>query len=216
MHIDQHVIIFHILSLLVRNLFWIARVNGWAKYLLPLPVAFVWAQKVNNLGVSNLSFVIFYILFWLVRINGCIRRGRQPLLRGPEWFFNVRAQPDFYTGAGKKILHRYWMRMFIPFAVDTPVAIAIFLSGRLDPHQSLVLRRSGGAAGAAFCSAGGGASGWPCSDFWQIFGKQLFEGECDRRQNSKYPHKYRGFMVGQGGLEPPTSPLSVLRSLLVS
>jgi hypothetical protein len=52
------------------------------------------------------------------------------------------------------------------------------------------------------------ASGWACPDFWQIFGKQLFEGECDGRQNSKYPHKYWGFMVGLGGLEPPTSPLS--------
>jgi hypothetical protein len=59
------------------------------------------------------------------------------------------------------------------------------------------------------------ASGWACPDFWQIFGKQLFEGECDGPQNSKYPHKYWGFMVGLGGLEPPTSPLSVLRSLVL-
>src|SRR5262249_44005962 len=58
-------------------------------------------------------------------------RWRQPLLRGPEWFFNVHVQPDFYSGAGKTILHRYWMRMFLPFAVDIPIAIAIFLSGRL-------------------------------------------------------------------------------------
>jgi hypothetical protein len=67
----------------------------------------------------------------VVRINGCVRRGRQPLLRGPEWFFDVHVQPDFYTGDGRKILHRYWMRMFIPFAIDIPVAIAIFLSGNL-------------------------------------------------------------------------------------
>jgi hypothetical protein len=58
------------------------------------------------------------------------------------------------------------------------------------------------------------ASGRACPDFWQIFGKQLFEGGCDGRQNSKYPHKYWGFMVGLGGHEPPTSPLSVLRSLV--
>jgi hypothetical protein len=56
------------------------------------------------------------------------------------------------------------------------------------------------------------ASGWACPDFWQIFGKQLFEGECDGRQNSKYPHKYWGVLVGLGGLEPPTSPLSGARS----
>src|SRR5262245_16140719 len=83
--------------------------------------------------------VIYYILFWAIRINGCVRRGRQPLLRGPEWFFNVHVQPDFYTGAGRKILHRYWMRMFIPFAVDIPVAIAIFLSGRLLLLNWLIL-----------------------------------------------------------------------------
>src|ERR1700730_13476195 len=77
------------------------------------------------------SIIIFYILFWVVRINGCVRRGRQPLLRGPEWFFDVHVQPNFYTGVGRKILHRYWKRMFIPFAVDIPIAIAIFLSGHL-------------------------------------------------------------------------------------
>jgi hypothetical protein len=58
------------------------------------------------------------------------------------------------------------------------------------------------------------ASGLACPDFWQIFGKQLFEGECDGRQNLKYPHKHWGFMVGLGGLEALTSPLSILRSLV--
>src|SRR6202050_187879 len=76
--------------------------------------------------------VILYIFFWVVRIRGCFRRGRQPLLRGPEWFFNVHVRPDFYTGAGKKLLHRYWMRRLMPFAVDIPIAAAIFLSGRLQ------------------------------------------------------------------------------------
>jgi len=83
--------------------------------------------------------VIFYALFWVVRINGCIRRGRQPLLRGPEWFFNTPVQPDFYSGAGKKILHRYWMRMLIPFAADIPLAALIFYSGRLHYLNLLIL-----------------------------------------------------------------------------
>lgn len=87
----------------------------------------------------NQFVVVFYIMFWVVRINGCVRRGRQPLLGGREWFFNVHVQPDFYTGAGRKILHRYWMRMFIPFAVDIPVAIAIFLSGHLVLLNWLIL-----------------------------------------------------------------------------
>ncbi|MBZ5538224.1 MAG: hypothetical protein LAO31_19905 [Acidobacteriia bacterium] len=88
---------------------------------------------------TNQYAIIFYIFFWVVRINGCVRRGRQPLLRGPGWFFNVAVQPDFYTGAGRTILHRYWMRMFIPFAVDVPLAIAIFLSGHLLLLNWLIL-----------------------------------------------------------------------------
>jgi hypothetical protein len=85
------------------------------------------------------QLIIVYVLFWVIRINGCIRRGRQPLLRGPEWFFNVHVQPDFYTGAGSKLLHRYWMRMLIPFAVDIPAAIAIFISGRVLFLNVLIL-----------------------------------------------------------------------------
>src|SRR5258707_2845833 len=87
----------------------------------------------------NQIIVIFYILFWVVRINGCIRRGRQPLLRGPEWFFNVPVRPDFYTGTGRRLLHRYWMRMFIPFAIDIPVATALFLSGQILGLRWLII-----------------------------------------------------------------------------
>jgi hypothetical protein len=89
--------------------------------------------------INQQYFVIAYVFFWVVRINGCIRRGRQPMLRGPDWFFNVPVQPDFYTGTGRKILHRYWMRMLMPFALDIPVAIAIFVSGRLILLNWLIL-----------------------------------------------------------------------------
>jgi hypothetical protein len=88
---------------------------------------------------TNQFLVVFYVLFWLVRINGCVRRARQPLLRGPEWFFQVRVPAGFYTGAGRRILRRYLMRMLIPFAVDIPVAIAIFLSGSLAFLSLLIL-----------------------------------------------------------------------------
>src|SRR5262249_28679483 len=83
--------------------------------------------------------LIVYVLFWIIRINGCVRRWRQPLLRGPEGFFNVRVRHEFYSGPGRKILHRYWMRIFIPFAVDIPLAIAIFLSGRFSLLIWLIL-----------------------------------------------------------------------------
>jgi hypothetical protein len=74
--------------------------------------------------------LILYALFWPIRINGCIRRGRQPLLRGRDWFFNVHVPPGFYDGPGKQMLRWYWVRMMIPFAVDIPLAIAIISSGR--------------------------------------------------------------------------------------
>ncbi|HZS60333.1 MAG TPA: hypothetical protein VFA43_13755 [Gemmatimonadaceae bacterium] len=82
--------------------------------------------------------LVLYALFWLVRINGCIRRGRQPLLRGREWFFDVHVPPDFYDGAGRRLLHHYWMRMMMPFAVDIPIATWIIMSGRFVWLNGLV------------------------------------------------------------------------------
>lgn len=75
--------------------------------------------------------VLLYIIFWPIRIRGCFRRWRQPLLRGPEWFFNLPVQSGFYSGPGKKLLRQYRWRIMIPFAFDIPIAAAIFLSGHL-------------------------------------------------------------------------------------
>lgn len=84
-------------------------------------------------------FVVFYAMFWPIRINGCVRRGRQPLLRGHDWFFNVRVPDGFYEGAGRTILRQYWLRMLIPFAVDVPWAIWIFETGKLYQLNFLLL-----------------------------------------------------------------------------
>src|SRR5262245_47891521 len=83
--------------------------------------------------------LVLYGLFWLVRVNGCVRRGRQPLLRGRGWFFDVPVPEDFHDGPGRRLLLRYWLRMLIPFAVDIPLATAIVLSGRLELLNLLVL-----------------------------------------------------------------------------
>lgn len=83
--------------------------------------------------------VIFYILFWPIRIRGCFRRWRQPLLRGAEWFFDVPVQPGFYEGPGKKLLRQYRWRMMIPFAVDIPIALVIILTGHLQALGWLVI-----------------------------------------------------------------------------
>jgi hypothetical protein len=53
----------------------------------------------------------------IAHAQGARRRWRQPLLRGPAWFFDVKVQPGFYSGAGKKILDRYRMRMLMPLAI---------------------------------------------------------------------------------------------------
>jgi hypothetical protein len=83
--------------------------------------------------------IVMYAMFWPVRINGCVRRGRQPLLRGHEWFFDVRVPEGFYGGPGRRLLRQYWLRMMIPFAVDVPWAIWIFASGRLFQLNILIL-----------------------------------------------------------------------------
>lgn len=72
--------------------------------------------------------VLVYVLFWVSRIRGVVRRGKQPHLRGPNWFFNVPVPAGFYEGPGRRILRGYWLRMAIPFALDIP-AIGMLLTG---------------------------------------------------------------------------------------
>lgn len=90
----------------------------------------------------NQMLITMFIVSGAARIRGCFRRWRQPLVRGPEWFFNVPVQPDFYAGPGRKILHRYWVRMFIPMAVEVLLAIAIFISGHLIYLYWLIIAAS--------------------------------------------------------------------------
>jgi len=83
--------------------------------------------------------IVCYGLFWIVRMNGCLRRARQPRLRGAGWFFDLRVPEDFYVTGGRTILRRYWMRIGIPFVVDIPIAAFIFLTGRFMLLPPLVL-----------------------------------------------------------------------------
>ncbi len=80
---------------------------------------------------QNQMLIAMFVLSCAARVRGCVRRWRQPLIRGPEWFFNVHVPPDFYAGAGRRILHRYRARMFIPIAFEMLLAAAIFISGHL-------------------------------------------------------------------------------------
>jgi hypothetical protein len=88
---------------------------------------------------GNWFVVLFYVMFWGVRIQGCLRRGRQPLLRGRDWFFNLRVAPRFYEGPGLVLLRQYRLRMLIPFAIDIPWAMAIFASGKIYRLNYLII-----------------------------------------------------------------------------
>lgn len=79
----------------------------------------------------NEMLIAFFVLNCTARVRGCFRRWQQPLLRGPEWFFNVRVQAGFYAGAGRTILQNYRLRMFFPIAIEMSFAVAIFISGHL-------------------------------------------------------------------------------------
>ncbi|HEX7285345.1 MAG TPA: hypothetical protein VF532_04145 [Candidatus Angelobacter sp.] len=75
--------------------------------------------------------ITLFLLNAGARIRGCFRRWQQPVLRGPEWFFNVPVQSDFYNGEGRRILQHYRMRMFAPIAIEALLTAAIFISGHL-------------------------------------------------------------------------------------
>jgi hypothetical protein len=72
--------------------------------------------------------VLCYLLFWISRIRGVVRRVKQPHLRGSGWFFDVPVEADFYEGTGRRILRGYWLRMAIPFVLDVP-ALGMLLTG---------------------------------------------------------------------------------------
>lgn len=84
--------------------------------------------------------LIWYLLLWgAARIRGTVRRWNQPFLRGEDWFLDVHVRPGFFTGPGRKILHRYWMRIFVSYAIEIPLSIAVFASGHLGFFLPLIM-----------------------------------------------------------------------------
>ena len=88
------------------------------------------------------TVVVLYVVMWVIHISPFIRRWRLPLLRGPEWFFGVRVQPDFYAGQGRKILQRYRLRMFTPFVAEIPLVAAVLIFGHLQQLAWVMLWRA--------------------------------------------------------------------------
>lgn len=87
----------------------------------------------------NQMLILLIIFCVAVRVRGCFRRWRQPLLRGSEWFFNVPVPKDFYTGPGRNLLRHYRLRMLLPVALEAVLALGIFISGHLTYLAWLIL-----------------------------------------------------------------------------
>lgn len=74
------------------------------------------------------------LLSWLFlgvggRIPRIVERWKAPLLSGPGWFFSIQVAPDFLENSGRAILARYRLRLFLPWAVEIPVSVALLVTG---------------------------------------------------------------------------------------
>jgi hypothetical protein len=68
----------------------------------------------TELQTIVICYIICYIATILIRFPRIKERWAAPLLRGPEWFFDVAVPPDFLQKSGRAILRYYRSRLFIP------------------------------------------------------------------------------------------------------
>jgi hypothetical protein len=83
-----------------------------------------------------------YILIVVLRIPRLKERWIAPLMRGPEWFFDVAVAPDFLKGPGAALLRYYRWRLFIPWAIEGAILGTLWLTGR-NTALNIVLLISG-------------------------------------------------------------------------
>ncbi len=84
--------------------------------------------------------LFYYAVIWGgSRVRGSVRRWKQPLVRGEEWFFNVRVQPGFYEGEGRNLLNRYRLQMLATAAIELPLALAFIVTGHMQYLPWLIL-----------------------------------------------------------------------------
>lgn len=88
---------------------------------------------------ENQILVLLCFVVIATRIPRIVERWKAPLLRGPEWFFNVQVAADFLTGPGAAILRNYRWRLFIPWAIEVPVCAAILAAGLNRIHIMWVI-----------------------------------------------------------------------------
>ena len=72
---------------------------------------------------------ISYLLVELTRVMAFRLRLRFPTHRGPDTFFSLSVPPDFYTGAGRRLLRIYHFGMPVPYLIDALVLGPVFYWG---------------------------------------------------------------------------------------
>jgi len=88
--------------------------------------------------VTQLQIVLLYFASIILRIPRIKERWIAPLMRGPEWFFDVAVPQDFLKGPGAAILRNYRWRLFIPWGIEGLTLVALWLTGHLSAANILV------------------------------------------------------------------------------
>ena len=88
--------------------------------------------------MTQLEIVLLYLASIALRIPRIKERWIAPLLRGPEWFFDVAVAPDFLRGPGAAILRNYRWWLFIPWGIEGLTLVALWLKGHLSAANILM------------------------------------------------------------------------------
>jgi hypothetical protein len=74
---------------------------------------------------QNQLLIFFCIFAVIVRVPRIVERWKAPLLRGCEWFFRIPVPHDFVEGPGAAILRVYRLWLFLPWAIELPIAAVL-------------------------------------------------------------------------------------------
>jgi hypothetical protein len=90
--------------------------------------------------MTELQTIVFgYIAVIALRFPRIKERWAAPLLRGPEWFFDVSVPPDFLQKSGRVLLRYYRWRLFIPWGIEFPLVAALALTGQFNLRNVAIL-----------------------------------------------------------------------------
>jgi hypothetical protein len=89
--------------------------------------------------MTGFPLTCLYLLTVALRIPRIKERWVAPLMRGPEWFFDVAVPPDFLEGPGAAILRNYRWRLFIPWAIEGLTLAVLWLTGHNSEVSIIVM-----------------------------------------------------------------------------